>query len=80
MTYGGFIKLFVEIFAICGKKSKIVKKKYQKNIAVDKKKCFAANFSATENALSSTPANQTPAADRRNADCHSHRPPPRRRS
>ena len=40
MAYVVFVKLIIEIVAICGKKSKIVLINTQKAIAVDKKKWF----------------------------------------
>jgi len=40
MAYVTFVKLIIELQAICGKKSKIVLIKTQKAIAVDKKKWF----------------------------------------
>ena len=40
IAYAVFVKLIIEITAICGKKSKIVLGKSEKDIAVDKKKWF----------------------------------------
>ena len=40
MAYVVFVKLIIEIVAICGKKSKLVLIKTQKDVAVNKKKWF----------------------------------------
>ena len=44
IAYVVFVKLIIEITAICGKKSKIVFTKSEKDIAADKKKWFRARL------------------------------------
>ena len=44
MAYVTFVKQIIEITAICGKNSKIVLLKSEKDIAVDKKKWFSLSI------------------------------------